>query len=175
MLRSRSDGKSRLPMREVITAAFLCFSFLFFSSVSNEKPGTEEVIITGLRFDKDRTDVFSKTPKQPAFTIDKKGVLRPTKDYQIIYVKSDKVLVLLPKTTSYSSYKQLGGYDEIELPGGDLVACMCDARDNCRFDNSKKEFEFVCTGSCGCYIGVLFNYSNPPFQYETPGGRWFNF
>lgn len=153
-----------------------CFSFLLFSSFSNERPGTEEIIITGLRFDKDRTDVLSKTPKQPAFTIDKKGVLRPTTDYQIIYVKSDKALVILPRITSYSSYKQLDGYDEIELPGKVLVGCMCDGPiDNCRFDNSKKDYEFVCTGTCRCYIGVVFGLENPPFQYETAGGRWFNF
>ncbi len=159
-----------------LTLFMLCFSFLLFSSFSNEKPGTEEIIITGLRFDKARTDALKKTPKQPAFTIDKKGILRPTKDYQIIYVKSDKTLVILPNTTTYSSYKQLDGYEEIELPSGDLIGCMCDGPfDNCRFDNSKEDNEFVCTGSCRCYIGVLFDYARPPFEYETAGGRWFNF
>lgn len=151
-------------------------SFLLFSSFSNKKPVPEEIIITGLRFDKERTDAFKKVPKQPAFTIDNKGILRPTAAYQIIYVKSDKALVLLPKTTTYSSFKQLDGYEEIELPGGALIGCMCSgAFDDCYFDNSKKDNEFECTGSCRCYIGVLFDYSNPPFEYETPGGRWFNF
>jgi len=150
--------------------------FLLFSSFFNEKHGAEEIVITGLRFDKERTDAFKKTPKQPAFTIDNKGILRPTAAYQIIYAKSDKALVILPKTTSYSSFKQLDGYEEIELPGGALIGCMCDgAVDNCRFDNSKKDNQFLCTGSCRCYIGVVFDYGLPPLEYETGGGRWFNF
>jgi len=154
----------------------LCFSFLLFSSFSNEKQNNEEIILTGLRFDKDRTEVLRKTPKQPAFTIDKKGVLRPTNAYRMIYIKAEKALVILPKTTSYTNYKQLDGYEEIALPGGVLIGCMCDGgADNCHFDNSKKDEEFVCTGSCRCFIGVAFDFARPPFQYETAGGSWFNF
>lgn len=157
------------------TLFVLCLSCLLCSSFSTEKPGAAEIIVTGLRFDNARTEALKKIPKQPAFVFDNNNVLRPTKDYQIIYVKSDKALVILPKTTTYSSYKQLDGYEEIELPGGILIGCMCDGPvDNCHFDNSNKEHEFVCTGNCRCYIGIAFDLESSPLQYET-GGRWFNF
>ena len=140
-----------------------------------EKAESEEIIVTGLRFDKDIIAELKKLPKQPAFIIDKKGVLRPTKDYQIIYVKADKALVVLPKTTSYSTYAKIDGYEDIEV-GNMTIGCMCDGGyDNCHFDNRSNENEFICTGSCSCYIGILFDYVKPPLEYETAGGRWFNF
>lgn len=154
----------------------LCFALLLLNSFSTEKPGAQEIQITGLRFGKELTDALKKTPEQPAFIIDNKGVLRPTAAYQIILVKSDKALVLIPKTTSYSTFKQLDGYEEIELPGGILIGCMCSgAVDDCYFDNSEKENKFACTGNCRCYMGIVFNWKNPPLEYETPGGNWYGF
>lgn len=159
-----------------LSSLMLCFSFLLFSSFSNQKLNNEEIILTGLRFDKDRTESLKKTPKQAAFILDKNGVLRPTKNYQLIYIKAEKALVILPKTMSYRIYKQIDGIEFIDLPGIGIVGCMCDGdSDNCHFDNSKKEEEFVCTGSCRCYIGILFDMAKPPSEYETAGGRWFNF
>ncbi|MBK8566854.1 MAG: hypothetical protein IPN76_26870 [Saprospiraceae bacterium] len=153
--------------------SILCFSLLVLTSFSTQKTGIEEIQVKGLRFDKELTDALKKTPEQPAFFFDNKAILRPTASYQIIYEKVEKALVLIPKATTYSAFKQLDGYEEIQLPGGILVGCMCDGTDDCHFDNSKIERKFVCTGTCRCYIGVSFN--NPPLEYETMGGQWIVF
>lgn len=155
--------------------SILCFSLLVLTSFSTQKTGIEEIQVKGLRFDKELTDALKKTPEQAAFFFDNKGILRPTESYQIIYEKVEKALVLIPKATTYSAFKQLDGYEEIELPGGILVGCMCNGFDDCYFDNSKNENKFVCTGTCRCYIGVAFNLGNPPLEYETLGGRWNGF
>lgn len=153
----------------------LGFVFMLFSNFVKEKPLNAEIIVTGLRFNQERTDFFKNIPKQPAFTIDAKGVLRPTPDYQIIYVKADKALVVLPTSTTYSTYKTLDGFEEVTLEDGSIVWCNCkDGRDNCRFEGGYKREAFVCKGTCTCFIGVAFNIVNPPLQYET-GGQWFNF
>jgi len=153
----------------------LGFVFMLFSNFDTEKPLDAEIIVTGLRYDQERTHFFKNIPKQPAFTIDSEGVLRPTQDYQIIYVKADKALVVLPTSISYTTYKKLDGYEEITLEDGTLIGCMCnDGRDNCKFDNSRVQHEFVCKGSCRCYIGIALNFGKPPLQYET-GGQWLNF
>lgn len=159
------------------TLSLLALTFMLSSSFSSINPGTDEIIVTGLRFDKARIATFKKLPEHGAFTLEKNEVLRPTKDYQIVYAKSDKALVLIPKTTTYSTFKQLNGYEEIELPGGILIGCMCSgANDDCHFDNSKIEYKFECKGSCRCYMGIVFDWTSPPLQFETSiGGGWLNF
>ncbi|MDX1913855.1 MAG: hypothetical protein SFV22_20325 [Saprospiraceae bacterium] len=156
---------------------FLLFAVgLLFSSFSLENPVADEIVVTGLRFNKTRIEALKKTPVQPAFIIDEKNILRPTQAYKILYVKSDKALVLIPSATAYSTFKQLSGYEELELPGGILIGCMCnELNDDCRFDNSKIETRFDCKGNCGCYIGIVFDLNPGPIQYETaPGGPWYN-
>ena len=158
-----------------LTVFLLSVTFILFSSFSNENASVDKLVtITALRFDKAKTTALKNLPKQPAFTIDKRGILRPAKGYYIFFEKSDGVLAILPEKTTPNSF--IGGYDEITLPDGDIVACFCDAAgDNCRFDNSDKENAFACKGSCKCMIGILFGFKNPPLEYETPGGGWFNF
>lgn len=156
---------------------YLFVALIFTSAFLSKNPAQEEILVTGLRLSQATIAAFKKMPEQPAFFIDAKDILRPAKNYQIIYVKAEKALVVIPKTTTYTAFKQLDGYEEIELPGGILIGCMCSgAVDDCRFDNSKIEYRFECKGVCSCYIGVVFNFNPPPLEYQTSaGGRWFGF
>jgi hypothetical protein len=159
------------------TPCLLFIALLLTSGFVGKNPELEEIVVAGLRFDKASIAAFKSMPEQPAFFIDAKDILRPTQNYQIIYVKAEKALVAIPKTTSYSTFKQLDGYEEIELPGGILIGCMCsNGFDDCQFDNSKIEYKFECKGSCRCYIGVVFNWNSLPLEYQiSSGGRWYNF
>ena len=153
--------------------------FLLLVSYSSFAQGSDQFQeLTAVRMQKELIQKYLDGPQLDAFTINKEGVLRPTKDYHIIYNKKKGILVLKPKKEKSLVFTQ-GGYDEIELPGGHVAACFCsEGQDDCMFqisDNPQTPFRFVCEGTCGCGVGIIFKKRNPPAEYETPGGDWFNF
>jgi len=159
------------PEKPVKNSATLVFNF------TGTDKNFETIQVTALRFDNKIATEFLEAPKSKAYTINVKGILRPTENYQVLLHKKDKVLVLLSRKEEYTSYLKIDGYDEIDLPGDVTMACYCTGNgyDDCFFRLDDDSGGFECNGNCDCDIGIIFNGNKPPLQYETAGGRWYNF
>ncbi|MCB0703958.1 MAG: hypothetical protein KDC34_01555 [Saprospiraceae bacterium] len=161
------------------TKPFFALALLMLPSILGYAQNNEFQEVTALKLQEELIQGFLDDPQPEVFTLDKKGVLRPAKSYHIVYNKSKKILLLKPKDQPLSHDFSTGKYDEVELPGGHKATCFClEGYDNCRFEKSndpQTPNRWVCLGSCGCGIGIIFNNVNFPLQYQTPGGGWFNF
>ena len=160
-------------MNKYIYVLPIFFLFLMNTPVIAQK-GNDTKIITAVRLDMATAKVYLDGIQIHSFNIDKKGVLRPTKGYEIVYRSEFKQVIIKPKGRQIP----INGYEEIEVPGGTMY-CLCNggAADNCEFqvNIADKELLYFCAGSCGCGSFTIYDVSYPVLEYETPGGRWFGF
>lgn len=115
-----------------------------------------------------------------AFTVDNKGILRPQRGYSMHLIEDDGKIIVKPFDWS-NEISAYDGYEKVPLPNGAGFAhCMCEeGKDNCHFEKTDEigpdRDDYACTGTCGCSLYIVIDrHKNIP-EYETPGGRWFNF
>ncbi len=116
-----------------------------------------------------------------AFKVDNKGILRPQRGYSMHLIENDEKIIIKPVAWSHDISTYGGGYEEVPLPDGNgIAACMCEQpKDDCHFEKTDEmgpdRDDYACTGSCGCSLYIVFEKDKNIPDYETPGGRWFNF
>ena len=153
---------------------FLLLAFCLMSSLNTfaQSSGNYKEV-KAIRINTKLIPEFLKAPDIGAYTIDNKGVLRPDKGYHILFFQDSLKLLLKPiKQKSYTL--EISHYDEIELPGGHIAACMCwpDPNDNCMFVSEGNPNKFKCKGGCSCGVGILFDVNKSIPEIQTPDGNW---
>lgn len=150
----------------------------FISVLPAQKSSDRNTPLTAIRLKSNLTKAFMTTARCAAYKVDEKGVLRPQKGYHMYYKKPAGFIVIKPETQTESFIT--GSYQEVELPGGiGKMSCYCtEGADDCAFkfieEDEPNRGDYVCTGSCGCGIGIMLYPEEGIVEYETLGGRWFN-
>ncbi len=149
---------------------------LFHVSGQAQKAASPKVL-TAIKVNSSSLKALWKGMEYGAYSLNKKGILRPTEGFKMLYDSEKQVLIIIPEKETYSTFLQIKGYEDIELLDGTIIGCMCNEQnDTCKFSRSREPgVSYKCGGSCRCFIGVIFEMNKPPAEYETPGGRWFNF
>ena len=157
---------------------FKLIFLLFFFSISTQvfaQKGNENKKLTAIRFEKMIAAEYSKINIK-AISVDKKGVLRATKGYEIIYYFHTKQIVIQPIGETYKPPSD--NFDVMNVPGG-LMICTCGGggADNCKISVTVADdtVRFFCDGSCDCGSFIIYDNLNDNLEFETAGGNWDSF
>lgn len=156
---------------------FLCILCLALSASAFGQPkGTDQ--ITAVKLSATIGEQYFKKISIEAFKVDKNNILRPAKGYQITYFAKEKKIAILPKSMKLETPAPAApGFDIAEVPGGTMF-CLCgQAADDCKIKPRMVDNILIydCMGYCGCGSFFIYDTSESIREYETAGGRWFNF
>ncbi len=148
---------------------FIC-SFLFLSTQSFGQKYKNTDQITALKLHQKAAIKFQTTHME-GFTVDKDGILLPSKGYHIIYHAESGNFMIKPEKMPVP---QLDKVDvQTDETGTTICNCGFGAGDNCLFwSRSEGNDVFIkCQGSCEC--GSIY-IPSPPYciAFQTAHGDW---
>ncbi len=153
-----------------------CLLFLLGSFPSFAQKSQPIKEITAIKMTPELVKEYIGKLSFQSFKMDRQGIMRPNKGYEIVYLEKTKQVVIKKKNTPIP----IEGFDMQKVPGG-MMYCFCGesggGADDCEIkvtvhDNS---LNYFCQGRCGCLDLMIYDVSKPIKEYETPGGRWFGF
>ncbi|MCB0703959.1 MAG: hypothetical protein KDC34_01560 [Saprospiraceae bacterium] len=158
-----------------ITQYLFVLLALIMSVQINAQAPKDGAILTAIRLKAEVAQEYAKGVQVTGFTIDKKGVLRPSKGYEIVYVSIKKQVVVRPAGQSITP----PSFDVQPVPGG-VMFCLCGGSgpDPCKINlamDSENGLNYFCEGGNCCGSFIIYDTSDPVVDYETAGGKWFNF
>ena len=127
--------------------------------------------VTALKLKKAIAQQYQNRIRIQAFNVDKYGVLRPNKGYEIVYLPKEKNFFVKPQNTENPP---IDGVVATKVPGGTLIChCGFGAGDDCKYNTTLDGniIRYFCDGSCGCG-DVFVPDRGGPIEYETVGGTW---
>lgn len=147
---------------------------ILFTGFASEDEGDDDVIeLQAIRLDESLADRLREKQYLQAFMIDRDQVLRPQKDYRLVFSREIKKIILAPATEKEIVNVASDNFEKVELDNGIEIHCYCmDGNDDCTFDNVSAT-EFECSGSCSCGIGMIIAPGKNILEYQTSGGDWF--
>lgn len=154
---------------KILPFFFFLLSLTLCVQVFGQKSNKKE-IITALKLKKKSALKFHKGLIIQGFSVDKDGVLRPDKDYEIVILDKTKEFLVKPKG---AVFKMSDDFVIIDTDDGAKMVCACGfgAGDDCSANISQDGGDriYKCVGSCGCgsyFIEPTFNVA----QFETAEG-----
>lgn len=147
---------------------------MLFTGFASEEEANDDVIeVQALKLDGSLADQLRKMQYVEAFTVDRDEVLRPQKDYRLVFYKTVEKFILAPATENNMTNVASDNFEKVELDNGVEIHCYCmDGNDDCTFDNVRAG-EFKCSGSCSCGIGMIISPGKNIPEYQTAEGDWF--
>lgn len=152
----------------------LSFTLLCTYSIAQQSSYKE---LLAIKLEKNIAMEFQKAPDYGVFTVNKNGIFKAEKGYHIILMKKGKNPLQLKPVKKDIPVLTKGNYEEIELPGGALLICLCvgsSGPDDCYFVPNEDYSAFTCGGTCGCDSGVIFN-GDDISQIQHTDGSWHNY
>lgn len=162
-------------MHKLITFLLVCFCLLGLTAISNHSAEpTHE--ITALKLKKSLVDYFEQGHVLQGIEVTK-GVLRPSKDYEIVYDKKTKAYVVKPIAAEHIPDPYSGNFDIRDDEGDGMMSiCTCNLEgedDVCFFTSQAvgTDIHIRCNGLCSCYS---FDFVFKPYvlSFETADGEW---
>lgn len=148
-------------------------AILFTGFASEDEVDDDVIELQAIRLDRSLADQLRELHYLEAFTVDRDQVLRPQKDYRLVFSSKVKKIILALAADKEVTNVASDNFEKVELDNGIEIHCYCmDGNDDCTFDNVSAT-EFKCSGSCSCGIGMIIAPGKNIPEYQTSEGDWF--